>query len=423
MRPAREVVITGMGVVSPIGIGNAEFWDSLVSGRSGVRRLESFDPSGLPVQIGAEIRDFDPKAFVRPRKSLKVMSRDIQLGFAAADLAFADARLQAGSVAPERLGVIFGADLIYTDLEETRSTYQGCLVEGRFQFGRWGTVALAELFPLWLLKYLPNMPACHIGIAHDARGPNNSLAQGEVSGLAALLEAKRTIERGLADVIITGGTSASRLHPTVLCFRGEAHQSHRNCDPAGASRPFDADRDGLVNGEGAAAFILESRQHALARGANILARVMGGASRFEPVMDGETLHGTAIRNAMLAALAEAQLQPGDIGHVNANGLATVEHDRIEAREIRRLLGDVPVFAPKSYFGNLGAGAGAVEMAASVQALVKNLIPPTLNYVHPDPLCPVEVVHSRPQPSGKPTALVQNFTIRGQAAAVILAGET
>ena len=159
------------------------------------------------------------------------------------------------------------------------------------------------------------------------------------------------------------------------------------------------------------------------RGANILARVLGGAIRFEPVMDGQALHGTAIRNAMLAALSQAQLQPGDIGHVNANGLATVEHDRIEAREIRTLLGDVPVFAPKSYFGNLGAGTGAVEMAASVQALVKGLIPPTLNYVRPDPLCPVEVVHSAPRPSDRPTALVQNFTIRGQAAAVILAGET
>jgi 3-oxoacyl-[acyl-carrier-protein] synthase II len=344
------------------------------------------------------------------------------LAFATTDMTYHNAGLKTGSVAPERLGVVFGADLIYTDLEEMRSTYQGCLVEGRFEFNRWGPVALAELYPLWLLKYLPNMPACHIGIAHDARGPNNSLLQGEVSSLAAIIEAKRVIERGLADVILAGGTSASRLHPTVLCFRGEAHQSHRNADPAAASRPFDADRDGMVNGEGAAAFVLESRQHALARGAAILARILGGASRFEPVRDGQLLRGTAIRNAALAAIAQAQLQPGDIGHVNANGLGTIEHDRVEARVIREALGDVPVFAAKSFFGNLGAGAGAVEMAASVLALGSGLIPPTMNYARRDPECPIEVVHSAPRASHKPTALVQNFTVRGQAAAIVLAGE-
>ena len=370
------------------------------------------------------MRDFDPKAFVRPRKSLKVMSRDIQLAFAAADLATSDARLPPGSVAPERLGVVFGAEMIYTDVEETRSTSAGCLDNGIFQFSNWARVALSELYPLWMLKYLPNMPACHIGIAQDARGPSNSLVQGELSSLAALLEAKRTIERGLADAMIVGGTSTSRLHPCALCFRGEADLSHRNDAPEAACRPFDADRDGLVNGEGAAAFVLESRQHADARGAKVIARVAGGASRFESRNNGQYLQCNGISQAIDAAISQAGLQAQGLGHVNANGLGTIEHDRIEAQAIRQgARRRACVRAEKLFRQSWSAATGAVELVASLLAMANGVIPPTLNYEHHDPECPVNVIHDSPREIDHPTMLALNFTAQGPAAAVVLIAES
>jgi len=420
MTLTREVVITGIGVVSPIGIGNDAFWTSLCEGRSGVRSLGLFNGSDLPATIGAQVFDLHPERYVRPRKALKVMSRDIQLAFVAADLACSDADLHSRPVDPERLGIVFGADMMTCDLDEMVDAYRRCMPDGKFDFTLWGKRALAEMFPLWMLKYLPNMPACHIGIAHDARGPNNSLTLGEVSSLSAMAEAIRVIERGQADAMIAGGTS-SRLHPAVWSRRRIDYPSQRRHDPAGASRPFDADRDGMVHGEGAGAFVLEDRQHAEARGARILARVLGYAGTFEPRGRGEPLRGLAIRAAIRRALAEARLQPADVGHVNAHGLSTIPDDRIEAQAIRETLGDVPVTAPKSFFGNLSAGTGAVEMAVSALAVQKGLVPHTLNYERPDPDCPVNVIQGRPMEIAQPVALVLNHSRVGQSVAMIIRG--
>lgn len=419
MGPTREIVITGVGVASPIGIGAEPFWRALQEGRSGVRRLASPDDKDHPSPLGAVVDQFDPQQFVRPRKALKVMSRDIQLAFATADLAAAQAGLDGGRVDPDRLGIVFGADLIVAELEEMTNAYRACMVDGQFDFHRWGQQAMAELFPLWMLKYLPNMPACHIGIARDARGPNNSLTLAEVSSLSALCEAVRVIERGQADAMIAGGAS-SRNHPTIWVRRGAYQLSQRVEKPAAACRPFDVDRDGMVHGEGAGAFVLERREHAEARGAKILARILGFASTFEPHRPGRPLQGHAIRTAIRQAVAQAGLQPSDIGHVNADGLSTTFDDQIEAQAIRETLGDVPVTAPKSFFGNLSAGTGAVEMAASVLALEKGEIPPTLNYTHPDPACPVNVVHGKSAPLGNPVALVINHSRIGQSVAVVIA---
>lgn len=415
-----EIVITGLGVASPIGIGRDAFWRAMLERRSGVRMLTSFDSRSLPVRFGGEIIDFDPKQYVIPRKSLKVMSRDIQLGFTVAKLATADAGLEAGSVDPERLSVVFGTDMIYSDLEELTAAFRSCVVNGRFDFSRWGKHAMGEMFPLWLLKYLPNMSACHIGIAHDARGPNNSITLGEVSSLLALTEGMRIIERGQADVVVTGGAS-SRLHPTLLVWQGDQHLSHRAEAPAAASRPFDLDRDGMVNGEGAAAFVLESRQHAEARGANILASILGYASNFEPRANGCPIRGVAISSAIEHVLRTAHLEPKEIGHVNAHGDSTIDHDRAEASAIHSVLGEVPVTAPKSFFGNLGAATGAVEMAVSLIALSEGKVPVTLNYDRPDPACPVNVIHRNPLLNCKPTALLLNQAPMGQSVAVVISG--
>jgi 3-oxoacyl-[acyl-carrier-protein] synthase II len=420
MTANRDIVVTGMGVVSPIGIGKEPFWASLCEGRSGIRRLPVFDDPSLPIPFGGAVADFDPKQYVRPRKSLKVMSRDIQLGFAAADMAAADARLREGPVDPERMGVILGSEIIPCDLDELVGTYRSCIVDGRFDFRRWGNAFPAELFPLWLLKYLPNMPACHVGIAQDARGPNNTVPLGDVSPLSAMGEAIRVLERGQADVIIAGG-GGGRVHPAMFPRPQVIGQSQGGNNPAAACRPFDALRDGMVNGEGAGALVLETRQRAQARGAHVLARVLGFAAGFEPLHNGQPRQGTAIRRVILAALGAAGLRPADLGHVAAHGLSTVDDDRIEAQAIRDTLGDVPVTAPKSYFGHLGAASGALEVALSVLAFQEGLIPPTLNYEHPDPQCPVNVVHGKPQPASRPTALILSHSPHGQAVALVLGG--
>ncbi len=223
MTPRKEIVVTGMGVVSPIGIGKAPFWTSLAEGRGGIRRLDMPVDAELPPPIGGIVADFDPKQYVRPRKSLKVMSRDIQLAFAAADLACVDAGLRERPIEPERLGVLFGAGLIGCDLDEMIGVYRACIVDGKFDFQRWGKSAMGELFPLWMLKYLPNMPACHIGIGQDARGPNNSLTLGDVSSLSAMIEAVRVLQRGQA-VRRIGQPAVQEMLLTLGRFRQSAQE-------------------------------------------------------------------------------------------------------------------------------------------------------------------------------------------------------
>jgi 3-oxoacyl-[acyl-carrier-protein] synthase II len=421
MSSRREVVVTGVGVVSPIGIGGDAFWASLLAGRSGIRPISRFDSSSLSVPFGGEVGDFDPKLWVRPRKSLKVMSREIQFGFAAADLAMTDAGIAAGGIEPERFGVVVGGDMIYADLEDLERTYRRALAGGAFDFSVWSEAIHEDLHPLWLLKHLPNMTASHIAIAHDARGPNNTIVLGDVSGLLAIGEAASVIRRGWADVMLAGG-SGCRLHPMALVARGDAHLSHRRDDCTRASRPFDLDRDGLVNGEGAGMFVLESRDHALRRGARIRGHLLSASSRCEPAVGGAKLSGSALRLAIRAAIGQAGLEPGDIGHVNAHGASTIEMDRVEATAIAAELGDVPVTAPKSAFGHLGAGGGAVELAASVLGLGAGLVPATLNYDVPDPRCPIHVVHEEPLADRPATVLAINLCSTGQAAAVVVVAE-
>jgi 3-oxoacyl-[acyl-carrier-protein] synthase II len=413
-----DVVVTGVGVVSPIGIGKEAFWTALEEGRSGIRRLPYFDGPDLPIPFGGEVSDFDPKRYVRPRKSLKVMSRDIQLAFAAADMACADAGLRQGPLDPERMGVVLGADMMPCDLDELLGTYRGCLVEGRFDFRRWGQAFPAELFPLWMLKYLPNMPACHIGIAQDARGHNNTVTLGEVSTLSALSEAVRVLTRGQADVMIAGGVGA-KIHRAYWARHQVIGYSQHGNDPAAACRPFDAERDGVVYGEGSATLILETARHAQQRQARLLARILGFAAAFEPCQNGHPCQGSAIRRAILGALKAANLAAADVGYVIAHGASTLPDDRIEAQAIRAVLGDVPVTAPKSYFGHLGAAAGALEAVLGVLAFEHGSVPPTLNYEHPDPQCPINVVHGAPLPLGRPNVLILSHSPNGQAVVLVL----
>jgi 3-oxoacyl-[acyl-carrier-protein] synthase II len=420
MSVSRDVVITGLGVVSPIGIGKDAFWTSLAEQRSGVRRLDLFVACGRPTPIGGSVADFEPKKHVRARKSLKVMSRDIQLGFSASDQACMDAGAGVKPFDPERTGVVFGADMMAVELDELITSYKTCMPDGKFLFDLWGE-GMKTLYPLWMLKYLPNMSACHVGIIQDLRGPNNTMVLGEVSSLAAITEAVRVIERGMADTMLAGGVG-SKIQPMVWVHQQALEFSNHAGEPSGACRPFDRDRDGMVNGEGAAAFVLQSRASAAARGDKALARVLGFASAFEPQRAGQPLRGDSIRAALRQVLQRTGLKPADVGHVNAHGMSTILDDQIEAQAIADVLGDVPVTAPKSFFGDLGAGSGAVEMAASVLALQKGQVPPTLNYENPDPRCPVNVIRGASIKEDKGVCLVMNHSRLGQAVVVALAKE-
>jgi 3-oxoacyl-[acyl-carrier-protein] synthase II len=420
MSRIREVVITGAGVVSPIGVGADAFWRALMAGRSGVKPVSVLPAAHLPVTFAGEVTDFDGKQFITPRKSLKVMSREIQFAVAAAAMAMRHAEFTSGAVDPERFGVVFGAEMMHSPTDELASAYRASVIEDRFDFRRWGDASMREIFPLWMLKYLPNMPACHIGIAHDARGPNNTITLGDASSLAALVEAVRVIERGHADAMITGGVG-SWLSATAFTRTQKLDVSHHNEAPEEACRPFDADRDGRVFGEGGAAFVLESAESARQRGARVLAVVRGAASSFERLAKDQSCPAAAVRRAMRAALSAADWKPEDIGHVKAHGASTISGDRAEAAAIVDLLGDTPVTAPSSYFGSLGPGGGAVELLATVLGFAHDVVTPTRNFQHADQACPVNVVHDEPLHGARQTALALNYTGYGQAIAVALAG--
>ena len=276
---------------------------------------------------------------------------------------------------------------------------------------------MREVYPLWMLKYLPNMTACHIGIAHDCRGPNNSLIQGDVSSLNAIVEAANVIARGHAEVMITGGAS-SLLAMIDLVWHGGARMSRRQDDPAAACRPFDAGRDGAVGSEGSAVLVLESRAHAEARNATVQASLLGYGRRTEPCATSQQPTGQAISQAIEAALASGNVPASEVGHVNAHGLSTQEDDIIEARAIAETMGDVPVTAPKSLMGNIGAAGGAAELAISLLGLQRGVVVPTLNYKKPDPACPVHVV-TEAQPARSPVVLALNHKLTGQAVALLV----
>jgi 3-oxoacyl-[acyl-carrier-protein] synthase II len=417
--PPREIVITGVGVVSPLGIGRQAFWSALMAGTSGVGELTSFDGSALPVRLAAEVRDFNPQAFVKPRKSLKVMARDTQLGMTAAGLAREDAGLTVPSVDPDRFGVVFAADTINPTLGESADPYRPCIQEGQFHMDRWGTRGFDASFPLGMLKLLPNIIACHVSIGHDARNHNNTLYMNEVSGIQAIGEAASVIQRGAAEVMLAGGSS-SRMQPldwARACLLLEL--SHRHDAPGAASRPFDAHRDGQVRGEGAATLVLEERKHAVRRGATVLASVLGWGSSSEPRGAAAANVGSGLQRAIAMALRSAGIDPSEVGHVNAHGLSTIDSDRIEAQVLGGLLPATPVTAPKSYFGNLYAASGVIETAVSVLAIASGQVPATLNYEFPDPQCPLNVIRGEPLSGTSPVALVINRNITGQAAALVL----
>jgi 3-oxoacyl-[acyl-carrier-protein] synthase II len=429
----RRVVITGLGFVTPLGDSPDRIWGRLAAGQGALRRVEAFPVAGLPTDVVAEIRDFDflkgyalPKYRNALRKSRKYMARDIQLAVAAAQLAMNDAGLVDGGVAPSRIGIDLGAGLISTELDELAPAISMASAgTGTFEFPVWGRESIGVIEPIWLLKYLPNMLACHISILMDCQGPSNTITEADASSNLAIAEASRIIARGKADVMITGGAD-SKIHPlslTRMALYGT--MSRWEGDPAGACRPFDSRRDGAIPGEGAGILILEEREHALRRGATIHGEILGAGSGCDAMpAGGVDPEGSGVETAIKAALREARLDPDAIGHVNAHGIGSKVGDLAEARAFRRVFGGSlpPVTALKGFIGNTASGAGAVELIASLVGVNRGFIPPTLNCDDPDPECALDLVRGAPRPTDNRVFVNTNTTVNGQAAAVVVRGE-
>ena len=430
----RRVVITGLGLVSPLANRPQALYDALIASKSGVRLLDEVLSDYLPTLCAASAReftghidDFGPLAKEHKksiRKGLKVMCREIQMGVASAQLALLDAGMEPGGYDPDRAGVVFGSDYMMTRPEEFCDAIAGCLdEEGKFDYGRWSDQGMPHVAPLWLLKYLPNMPASHIAIYNELRGPSNSITHREASSNLSIAEAYTTVVRGAADVMIAGATG-TRVHPMRAIHMVTEEQVASNGHvPAQASRPFDQNRSGQVLGEGSGAVMLELLSSAQARQATIYGEVVGYGSSAVLQRNSIARRDRALVNAARMALSSASMSAEQIGHVHAHGLSTRSSDIEESRAIQEVFGDrsrpVPVVAAKGNFGNLGAGGGAVELIASLLALRHGRLFPVLNYETPDPDCPVSVVRAGEDVDAGSSVLNLNVTPQGQAAALVV----
>ena len=433
MESAR-VVITGFGQITPLGLTAEETWTSLCAGRIGIDTITAFDPVGFSCKVAGQvpeykIRDYVPKTH---RKATKLMSRDIELSVIAANEALIHAGLVTKgidpeniNVDPERVAINLGAGLISCDLVELAPAVSASGTNGKFDIRKWGTDGLNLVTPLWLLKYLPNMLACHVGIIHDIQGPSNTITCAEVSGHLAIAEAAQVIARGGSDIALAGGAEA-KVNPIVMirqCLLKRA-TSQNNDEPASACRPFDAEARGSVFGEAAGVVILEELQHAEKRNAKIYAEVVGigQSNSINPVYEHIEPDGKGIRIAIEKAMAEAQIQPDDLDLIIPHGTGIPADDLAEAKAIQAVLGEasakIPVWPTKSMLSNTGAASGAVDVIAALCAMRDGIIPAAKNCDKKAAGCNLNILN-RPQEKNIRFALCCSYTYGGQIAAVIL----
>jgi 3-oxoacyl-[acyl-carrier-protein] synthase II len=423
----RRVAVTGLGVVAPNGIGKEAFWDACVRGRSGIGPIRCFDASGHPVHVAGEVPEFDVTAYVPSahRKSLKIMGRAARFGVAAAGLAVADSGLDLSRMNPERVGVVLGTGLVPIDLPEVAPLVaDACSGDGRLHVDRLGERGRDALFPLWILKYLPNMTAAHISLIHGAQGPNSTITTACAASTQAVGEAFRLIARDDADVVLSGGAD-SRLDPLLLlAYSALGALSPSTRPPQEVSRPFDGERDGFVLGEGAGVLVLEELEHARRRGAVIYAEVLGLGSSFDAyAVTKPDPEARGAARAIRWALREARVDPGDVDYINAHGTSTRLNDLMETVAVKRVFGPLartlPLSSIKSMVGHLIGAAGAAEAVALALTLHEGVLPPTINHTSPDPHCDLDYVPNCAREVPVDTALSTSFGFGGQNAALVL----
>lgn len=378
----RRVVVTGLGAVTPIGNDVAQYWEGLRSGRNGVAAISLFDASRHACRFAAEVKDFQPAGWLEPKEA-KRWDRFCQFGVVAAKQAVQDAGLTIDDSNRNRVGVSIGSGVGGLLMMETQAQVLNDRGPDR-------------VTPFCVPMMIPNMATGLTAIALGARGPSSAVATACAAGSNAIGDAFRQIQLGLADVMVCGGAESAITPLGVAAFASAKALSFRNDDPATASRPFDLERNGFVIGEGAGMLVLESLDHALARGATPLAEIVGyGTTCDAHHITSPSPGGVGGAEAMRLTLVDARLQPEDVDYVNAHGTSTQANDSNETAAIKSALGDrarqIPVSSTKSMTGHLLGGSGGIEAVASVLAIGHNLVPPTINYHTPDPACDLDVV--------------------------------
>lgn len=443
--PRNNVVITGLGVVTSIGIGCDAFFQSLLEKRSGIKSLALrtddgakpgmvTEPAGL--WIGGPIIDFEPKQYVRPRKALKVMCREIQTAFAASQLAIEHAGMSeclpadpGGDIKPADIGTVFGSEMFYGPTSELEDAILGCIHDdGTIDGAGFGQLAMKNVPPLWMLKYLPNMPACHVGISVNAHGPNNTLVLGDVSAASALIEAASCISRGVAKVMITG-SSGTRINTTRLNYRNDLPIAEVTEPIENSSRPHDPRSKGVIGGEAASAMVLEDAEHAARGGRKPIARLVSYASRFvasegvsKPLRSAESsdpgMRGSAaaIRCAIEGAIVDAGISVDEIGLVVSNAAGDPLIDAAERDALSSTLASIPVTAPNAVLGHTGAASGGVGLVVGALALASETVPPTLrDDSNPAAVC----FRDKSESLAAEHVLCLSHTSEGSATAIIL----
>lgn len=405
----RRVVVTGLGAVTPLGPAVEPYWDGLIAGRSGIRTLSRFDHTAQDVHIGGECLDFDASQYIDGRAA-KRMDRFTLFAYAAAKMAFAQSGLQDGKYDPQRAGVILGTGI--GGLREIEEQHLRMLDKGP-----------GKISAFTIPKLMANAAPGHISIALNFQGPSASVATACASAGSAMGAAIHAIQRNEVDIVMTGGTEAACTPLGVAAFAAMKALSTRNDDPAGASRPFDKDRDGFVLSEGAGLLMFEEYEHARRREAPILCEVIGfGASSdasdiVQPEPDG---HGAA--RAMSLALASARLNPADVHYINAHGTATLLGDIAETKAIKAVFGPaarkIPVSSTKSAIGHLLGASGGVEAIACIMAMRANTLPPTINLAEPDPECDLDYVPNTARDAAVRVAVNNSFGFGGHNTCVI-----
>jgi len=399
----RRVVVTGVGVVSPIGIGVDRFWKALVSGTSGVRRITTFDPTDHECQIAAEVKDFDPLQWIE-KKEVRKMDLFTQYAVAAAMMAVENSQLKVTDERPDRIGVLVGTGMggIPMLVEQHRIL----LEKGP-----------GRVSPFFIPGIITNMASGRISMQVGAKGPNSCVSTACATGNHAIGDSFRIIQRGEADIMLAGGTEAVIAPLCVAGFSSCKALSTRNNEPERASRPFDKERDGFVMGEGAAVLILEALDHALDRGATIYAEVIGYA------MSADAYHVTApapggegAAQSMRGALRDAGLAPEAVDYINAHGTSTPYNDANETLAIKTVFGEhayrLAVSSIKSMIGHTLGAAGAIEAGATVLSLTHGILPPTINYEYPDPDCDLDYVPNKAREVPIRVALNNSFGFGG-----------
>ncbi|KYZ77335.1 beta-ketoacyl-[acyl-carrier-protein] synthase II [Anaerosporomusa subterranea] len=406
----KRVVITGLGAVTPLGIGTDIFWKSLLEGKSGIARITRFDPSDYATQIAGEVKDFDPTNYI-DKKEAKRMDRCTQFAITASKMALEDSGLDLEQEDLTRIGTIIGTGI--GGMDTLHDQYKTLFEKGP-----------GRISPFFVPMMIANMPAGQTSITFGLQGPCTCVVTACATGTNSIGDAFKIIQRGDADVMVAGGTEAAVSPAAVAGFCAMKAMSTRNSEPEKASRPFDKDRDGFIMGEGAGVIVIESLEHAIARGARIYAEIAGYGSNADAFhITAPAPEGAQAAKCMAMALADAGIKPEDVDYINAHGTSTPLNDKNESLAIKSLFGDhakkLSVSSIKSMTGHLLGAAGGIEAVATALTVLNDIMPPTINYDNPDPELDLDYVPNQAKEKKVRVALSNSFGFGGHNATILI----